>query len=281
MNPAPFLLAGILNVTPDSFSDGGFFHTASEAVRQAGLLADAGAHILDIGGESTRPGAVAVPPDEELARILPVVEASVRLRDSAAGSRLQAVSVDTRRAATARRVLEAGIDIINDVAAALWDPAMAELLAEFKPGYVLMHGPHPPDAMQMHAVYDNVVDTVLDFFERRMAALVQAGLPEDSIVLDPGIGFAKLLEHNIDLLRNISRFHRLGRPLYVGISRKAFLGELTGLPPAALDSATQTATALLAAQGVRIHRVHDVAGAVRALLLAKALTPPGTEAKKM
>jgi dihydropteroate synthase len=181
------------------------------------------------------------------------------------------IAVDTWRSATARTVLEAGADMINDISGASFDPAMAETVGAFKPAYVLMHTPARPEIMQRYTDYANVTDAVLLFFERQMALLVKAGLPESHIALDPGIGFGKTAEQNLELLRNARRLAALGRPLYVGVSRKSFLGALFGLPVAGRDAASQVLTALLARAGVLAHRVHDVAGAVQALRLEKAL----------
>lgn len=266
---APFLVAGIVNATPDSFSDGGLYAEPEKAVAHAARLAAEGAHILDIGGESTRPGAALVSGEEERSRVLPVVRGALALR--AGGAPFPIVAVDTWRADTAKAVLDAGADMINDISGASFDPAMSDVLAQYKPGYVLMHTPAPPAAMQRHTGYADVAGAVLEFLERRMALLVRAGLPESRIALDPGIGFGKTPEQNLELMRQIGRLQTLGRPLYIGISRKSFMGPLLGLPVEARDAATQTATALLSRAGVLAHRVHDVAGAVRALRLAGAL----------
>lgn len=267
--PAPFLLAGIINVTPDSFSDGGSLATAEDAMARCRNMVRDGAHILDIGGESTRPGSAPVSAEAELNRLNPVVAGAVALRD-AASTKIH-VAVDTWRACTAAAVLEAGVDVINDISGASFDPAMAEVVGGFKPGYVLMHSPAPPKTMQRHTAYADVVDDVLAFFERQMAVLTAAGLPEEHIILDPGIGFGKTAEQNMDLLRGAERLHSLDRPLYVGISRKSMFGELLGVPLEARDAATQVLTALLARHGVYVHRVHDVAGAAAALKLAEML----------
>ena len=266
---APFLVAGIVNATPDSFSDGGLYAEPQKAVAHAARLAAEGAHILDIGGESTRPGAALVSGEEERSRILPVVRGALALR--ADDVPFPVVAVDTWRADTAKAVLDAGADMINDISGASFDPAMGDILAHYKPGYVLMHTPAPPATMQRHTGYADVAGAVLEFLERQMALLVRAGLPESHIALDPGIGFGKTPEQNLELMRQIGRLQTLGRPLYIGLSRKSFLGPLLGLPVEARDAATQTATALLFRAGVLAHRVHDVAGAVRALQLAEAL----------
>lgn len=264
--PAPFCLAGILNLTPDSFSDGGHYLDPDTALAHGlRLLAD-GATMLDLGAESTRPGALPLPGDEEKTRLLPVLTA---LRRAVPDTIL---SVDTRRGSTALAALEAGADIINDVAACA-DPQMPDILATFAPGYVLMHSQGDPATMQNNPRYTNVVDEVLAFFERELKKLQRAGLPEDRVALDPGIGFGKRAEHSFALLRHIERFATLGRPVYVGLSMKSFLGDLLHLPVADRGAPTLQATALLAARGVRYHRVHDVAGAACALRLVSALSP--------
>jgi dihydropteroate synthase len=255
-----------VNITPDSFSDGGCCADTDSALRRARRLLEAGAHILDLGGESTRPGAAPVSAEEEQRRVLPVLRGAIGFRADAKALFPQ-LSVDTRHAATAEAVLEAGADMINDVSGEALDPGMAEVAASYTPAYVLVHSPAPPDIMQNHAVYGNVVDTVAAFFERRMTRLVRAGLPESHIALDPGIGFGKTPEQNLDLMRDMERLHGLGRPLYFGVSRKRFLGSLLGLGVTERDTATQVLIALLARAGALVHRVHDVAGAVRALAL--------------
>lgn len=268
--PTPFLVAGIVNLTPDSFSDGGRYFDPECAVARCRSLLREGASILDLGGESTRPGSAPVDAAEEAARLMPVVAACVAMRDAAGDGDFH-VAVDTWRASTARIVLEAGVDIINDISGASFDPGMADVVGGFKPGYVLMHTPAPPKTMGEHTDYGpdgSVVDAVLRFFEKSMTGLVAAGLPEENIILDPGIGFGKTAEQNMELLRGADRLHSLGRPVYVGVSRKRMFGELLGLDLENRDAATQVVTALLAGKGVYVHRVHDVAGAVAALKLA-------------
>jgi len=271
--PAPFLVSGIVNITPDSFSDGGMHYTPKEALARCRRILEEGAAILDLGGESTRPGTTPVDAATELMRLAPTLTACVALRGGA-GEPCFHIAVDTWRAATARAVLETGADIINDISGSTFDPAMPEVLGQYKPGYVLMHCPAPPQTMQAHTKYDaygSVVDAVLDFFEQTMRRLVQAGLPEENIILDPGIGFGKTVEQNMELLRNVARLHSLGRPLYVGVSRKSMFGGLLGLPVEKRDAPTQVVTALLAERGVYVHRVHDVSGALAALKLVQTL----------
>jgi dihydropteroate synthase len=259
---------GIVNVTPDSFYDGDALKTPASAVRHCLRLLDQGARILDLGGASSRPGAREVAPEEEQARLLPVLR-GLRARPPEQGTGREAVvSVDTCRASTARLALEAGADIVNDISACA-DPELLDVLAEYKPGYVLMHS--DPAGMREGPRYAHVVDEALHFFETELARLCAAGLAEQSIVLDPGIGFGKRLEDTVALLRDIARLRSLGRPLLAGLSMKSLFGDLLGLAPDRRGPATQVATALLAGKGVALHRVHDVAGALDALRLAHCL----------
>jgi dihydropteroate synthase len=263
LEPAPFLLVGIVNVTPESFFDGGRYLDPGKAVAHATELAAQGAHVLDIGGESTRPYSEPVEAREEIERILPVI-------DAMAGKGVP-LSVDTTKSEVARAALDAGAAIVNDVSACRFDPALADLLADRRPGYVLMHSQGRPREMQVAPKYRDVVEEILSFFEERMAVLTRAGLPEEHIVLDPGIGFGKLLEHNVAILKGIGRFLCLGRPVYIGLSNKSFLQHLLGLGPAQRGEATMVATAIAAREGARVHRVHDVARAGQALALIQAV----------
>lgn len=265
LGPAPFLVMGIVNVTPDSFSDGGFAFDPADARNHALSLLDQGAAIVDIGGESTRPFSEPVGEQEERRRVLPVVESILAARPDAV------ISVDTYKAAIARDALLAGAQIVNDVSACRFDPELLDVLAQHKPGYVLMHSLGTPKTMQVEPRYDDVVAAVSSFFEERLAGLVKAGLPEDRIVLDPGIGFGKTLDHNLRLIRGLRAFAALGRPVLMGLSNKSFLGALTGLDVGQRGPATQVATALSHASGAWAHRVHQVEQAVTALTLAEAL----------
>ena len=262
LGPAPFVVCAILNVTPDSFYDGGRHAGTNAAVAHGRRLVAEGAAVLDVGGESTRPGAESVDADEELARVLPVVRAL---------SPLAPVSIDTTKASVAAVCLAAGAAIVNDVSACRFDPALMDVLAQKKPGYVLMHAQGTPRTMQRDPRYEDVVDDIRAFFEERLARLTGAGLPEDRVVLDPGIGFGKSLEHNLAIFRRIGEFMSLGRPIYMGLSNKSWLGKLLGLEPGGRQEATRIASALLQTRGVRIHRLHEVAPAVAALRLAEAM----------
>ena len=262
---APFGVVGIVNATPDSFYDGGRYDNPKVALDQAERLIAEGAHVLDIGGESTRPFAEPVSAEEELKRVIPILEGL------AAGKYQVPVSVDTYKASVARQVLENGASIINDVSACRFDPQLREVLAEYKPGYVLMHSLARPDKMQVKPSYTNVIDQLLEFFEFHLQELTKAGLPEKNIVLDPGIGFGKLLEHNLTILRKIERFFSLGRPVYIGLSNKSMWQKLLQLDMDERQTATQVATALLATKGVPIHRVHEVKLTVQTLQIVKSM----------
>lgn len=259
-------IMGILNVTPDSFSDGGLFLRPEAAVMQARRMA-AGADILDIGGESTRPGAVEVAADEEIARTAPVIAA---LR--AAGVDLP-VSIDTRKAAVAQAGFAAGATILNDVTALQYDPAMAGAAAALGAPIILMHSLASPETMQDDPRYDDVLLDVYDALAARLAAAQAAGIPRDRLAVDPGIGFGKTLEHNLALLNRLSLFHGLGVPVLLGASRKRFIGTIGAEAEAARRMPGSLAVALAGvAQGVQMIRVHDVAETRQALSLWQAVT---------
>ena len=251
---------GILNVTPDSFSDGGRTFQTRAAVDWGLQLVDQGADILDVGGESTRPGAAPVPLDEELRRVLPVVEQLAHQTDVP-------ISIDTTKAEVARRAIEAGASIVNDVSGLRFDEQMAAVCAESGVGVVCMHMKGTPQTMQIDPRYDDVVAEISDYFEERLAALQQRGIPPERVVVDPGIGFGKTAEHNLTILKNVARFRESGRPVLIGHSRKRFLKALLGRPVDARTAATIGVAIALAGQGVDILRVHDVR-AVRDALLA-------------
>jgi len=273
LGPAPFLIFGILNVTPDSFHDGGLYANTDAALAHAAVLAGQGAHVLDVGGESTRPFARPVPPEEELERVIPVVRGLHGMRCD--NGMPWAVSVDTYKARTAAAALDAGADIINDVSACAFDPQLLDVLGQYKPGYVLMHSKGRPEDMQKAPEYEDVVEEILDFFEKKLKELTSAGMPEERIMLDPGIGFGKTLEHNLEILRNMDRFERLGLPLMAAVSNKSMFGALCDAAAGQRQNATQAATAILASRGVFAHRVHDVALTVQTLRVAEALTRQG------
>ncbi|MBU1909107.1 MAG: dihydropteroate synthase [Verrucomicrobia bacterium] len=245
------LLMGVLNVTPDSFSDGGRFLDPKRAAEQARRMIAEGADLLDIGGESTRPGAAPVPADEELHRVLPVIEA-IR-----AGSDIP-LSVDTRKAAVASRALEAGADIINDVSALTADPGMPEVAARYRAGVILMHMQGAPPTMQASPQYEQVVQEVRDYLAARLEALAACGLARESMAVDPGIGFGKTLEHNVQLLARLETLTALGRPLILGVSRKSFLGRITGREVGDRLAGSLAAAAWAIARGAHVIRAHDI-----------------------
>jgi dihydropteroate synthase len=242
---------GIVNVTPDSFSDGGSFLKPDAAVAHALRLVQDGADLLDIGGESTRPGSAPVPIDEELRRVVPVVEALAQ-RTSVP------LSVDTSKAEVARQCLMRGARIINDVTA-LADPAMPDVVRSFSAGVVLMHMQGTPATMQLAPRYDEVIGDIGRFFEEKLRWAASLGIPAERIVLDPGIGFGKTRNHNLEILARLAEFQRLGRPLLVGVSRKGFLGKLLDRPLEQRLAASLAAVCYPMAQGAaHILRVHDV-----------------------
>ena len=254
---------GIINVTPDSFSDGGVTFDPAAAIEHGLRLAEAGADLLDIGGESTRPGAARVEANEELRRVLPVVRA---LAERAPVP----ISVDTAKAAVAREALAAGAEVINDVTACRADPAMIPLLAETGCGVCLMHMQGTPATMQQNPTYADVVGEVFGFLRDRRGALEGAGIARAKIALDPGIGFGKTLQHNLDLLRNARHFHRLGCPVLVGHSRKRFIAGVLGDDALDRTAGTIGAALALARHGVQVLRVHEVAAVAGALRLFEA-----------
>ncbi len=257
-------IMGIVNVTPDSFSDGGRLTTSRAAIDHALRLADEGAEILDIGGESTRPGSDPVSIDEELRRVMPVIE-------GLAGKTEARISVDTRKAQVMRRAAAAGASILNDVSALTYDPDALVTAAELGLPVILMHALGDPKTMQVDPRYDHVLLDVFDYLEGRVEAAVAAGIARDRIVIDPGIGFGKTLAHNLELLSGLSLFHGLGGPLALGASRKRFIGGLLGIAEADKRVAGSVGAALAAAaHGAQIIRVHDIAETRQALTVWEA-----------
>jgi dihydropteroate synthase len=251
---------GIVNVTPDSFSDGGQFIDADRAVCHALSLVDDGADILDIGAESTRPGAEPVPEDEEIRRVLPVIE-RVAKRVSVP------ISVDTTKAEVARRAIEAGAVIVNDVSGLTGDPQMPSVCARAGAGVVCMHRQGTPQTMQIAPRYDDVVAEIAEYLSGRIKDLEQQGIAHERIIIDPGIGFGKTSAHNLAILRNVARFRTMGRPVLIGHSRKRFLSKLLGRTVDELVAGTIGVAVALALQGTDVLRVHDVR-AVRDALAA-------------
>jgi len=260
-------LMGIVNVTPDSFSDGGLYLDAEAAVAHGRELVGEGADILDVGGESTRPGAAAVDAGEERRRTEPVVQAL-----AAEGA---TVSIDTSKAAVAEAALDAGARIVNDVTAFATEPELADLCAARGCGVVLMHMQGSPRTMQENPTYDDVVDDVRAFLAERVEFATGRGVAEDSIWVDPGIGFGKTAEHNLKLLRRLGELRELGRPIVIGTSRKSFLGTLTGRDASGRIGGTIASNVIALVNGAEIFRVHDVDAVRDALIVAEAILGRG------
>jgi dihydropteroate synthase len=262
--PRPAVVVGVVNVTPDSFSDGGKFLAADAAVAHALELEAEGAEILDIGGESTRPNAEPVSEAEELRRVMPVIE-------QLSGKIKAAISIDTMKPAVARAALAAGASIVNDVAASRNNAAMWQIVAEYRAGYICMHAQGSPQTMQKKPVYTDVVREVGDFFVDQLEKLKSVGVAADHILLDPGIGFGKSTEHNLRLLAGLRSFTGTGRPVLLGVSRKSFIEKLSGAKlnerlPGSLACAT-----LAVADGVQFIRTHDVLATVQAIRMTEAV----------
>ena len=262
---------GILNVTPDSFSDGGNYDSMAPAMEHALRMFDEGAAIVDIGGESTRPGADPVDAESEMKRVLPVIEAILRQRPQAL------LSIDTSKALVARAACEAGASIINDVTGLKGDPEMVAVVAETGAGLVIMHAQGTPQTMQECPSYENVVKEVREFFQQQIRFAVDAGVNLEAIALDPGIGFRKNDEHNAELLSHLPQLMIDSHPLLIGISRKSFIGRLLNQPDSSQRSASTVAlTALTRSKGALIHRVHEVRPNYDALLMAEAVMGRGS-----
>jgi len=262
--PRPALIMGVVNVTPDSFSGGGQFLDAGRAVARGLELVEQGAEILDVGGESTRPGAEPVSETEELRRVIPVVK-------KLAGRVKVLVSIDTTKPGVARAALQAGAGIVNDVAANRDDDAMWRIVAEAGAGYICTHMQGTPQTMQANPVYADVVTEVGDFFRERLRRLNASGVKFDQVVLDPGIGFGKTLEHNLQLLARLRSFTNIQRPLLLGVSRKGFIGKLLGPDVTARLPASLACACLAVEAGVQIIRAHDVAETVQAVRMTEAM----------
>jgi dihydropteroate synthase len=263
-----FRLMGIVNVTPDSFSDGGRYLSAREAIEHGRSLVVEGAEIVDVGGESTRPGAAPVPAAEELRRVRPVVEGLAAADWDRAGAQ---ISIDTSKAVVARAALQAGASLVNDVSALRGDRQMAALIAETGAECCLMHMRGDPRTMQQDPRYEDVVDDVKAFLAERLEFAVRAGIAEDRVLLDPGIGFGKTLDHNLQLLARLDEIVALGRPVVVGTSRKAFLGRIGGDADGPRRLAGTIASNVLALErGASVFRVHEVAPVREALAVAAA-----------
>jgi len=258
------LIMGVLNVTPDSFSDGGQCLNPEVAIERAQQMIAEGADLIDIGGESTRPGSSYVDQDEEIKRISPILILLRKLTNIP-------LSIDTRKAAVARMALDLGADIINDVSALQDDPRMAQLIQESGAGVVLMHRQGHSVTMQKAPQYEDVVGEIKAFLSKRVSMAQSMGIPADHIIVDPGIGFGKTLNHNLEILGNIGELLPLGQPILIGVSRKAFIGTLTGKPVGEREMGNAAALAAAVWQGAHIVRVHDVGAIHDAILVAQAL----------
>lgn len=255
---------GILNITPDSFSDGGLYLDREQAIDHGLKMAVDGADIIDIGGESTRPGSDPTPAEVELKRILPVISGIKRHTDAL-------ISVDTMKSEVARAAIEEGADIINDISALRNDPEMMGLAVEKNAPVILMHMKRTPKTMQVNPRYDDVLSELYTFFEERIGRAVENGLNREKIIIDPGIGFGKRLQDNLTLIRNLHSFQPLDQPILIGISRKSFIGKILGLPSTDRVEGSIASAVISILQGAHILRVHDVAAVKRAVLMAEAI----------
>ncbi len=259
------IIMGVLNVTPDSFSDGGRYVTESSIIKQAQHLIETGAHIIDIGGESTRPFSEPVPLEEELSRVIPAIKAIRSFSQIP-------ISIDTTKAEVAQKALEAGADIINDVSALRFDNKMAHLAASTGVPVILMHMKGTPQDMQVNPVYEDVVGEILEFFRERLDFCNDSGIDLHQTIIDPGIGFGKRFQDNLDIINGLSTLSVLGRPILVGPSRKAFLGQITGHDrPELRDNATCGAVVAAVLNGASIVRVHEPGCVVDAVKVAHTL----------
>lgn len=255
---------GILNVTPDSFSDGGLYLEWDKAIERAIQMEEEGADIIDIGGESTRPGAAPVSLDEELERVIPVIEG---LR----GRLKTPISIDTYKGRVAEEAIRVGASIINDISGLMFDPEMAGLSAKYDIPLIIMHIKGTPRDMQVNPVYEDIIGEIIDFLEERISIAIKVGVREDRIIIDPGIGFGKTFEHNIEIISRLGEFSSLGRPILFGPSRKSFIGNILNLPPAERLEGTAAAVAIGIMKGANIVRVHDVLTMVKVAKVADAI----------
>jgi len=258
------LVMGILNVTPDSFSDGGRFFSNSDIAAQIDIMVESGADIIDVGGESTRPYAEPLSIEDELARVLPAIRL-IRQRYPIP------ISIDTTKAEVARKALDEGADIINDISALRFDQNMISLVRETEVPVIIMHMQGTPSDMQVDPHYDDVVVEIKDFFKERIAWAAENGVSGKRLIIDPGIGFGKTVEHNLSILRRVSEFSELGCPVLIGHSRKAFIGKLLNTEVDERDVASAAISALCTMKGVSILRVHDVGKTVQAVRMAEAI----------
>lgn len=256
---------GILNITPDSFSDGGLFYEPERALEHALKMVEDGADIVDIGGESTRPGSEPLPEEEEIRRVVPVIKRlSAQIKVP--------ISIDTYKSRVARAAIEAGASIVNDISGLRFDPEMKKVVAEYKVPVVIMHIKGTPKTMQLNPTYEALIPEIMDYLREGIMIAKEAGIPEELIIIDPGIGFGKTFEHNLEIINNLSEFTYLERPILVGPSRKAFIGKILGdVPPLMRLEGTLAAVAISAYNGANIVRVHDVPETVKVLKVVDAI----------
>lgn len=260
------IVMGILNVTPDSFSDGGKYNNVDDAVQHFFDMVNDGAQIIDIGGESTRPGAETVDPQIEIDRILPVLKEVVEKCNNLEEKPL--ISIDTRKSQVAKAALENGADIINDISGLSFDEEMASIVAQFDAPIIIMHSKGDPKTMQLNPHYDDLMYEMLSFFEQKISYACKEGIKEDNIIIDPGIGFGKTVDHNLTILKNLEEFRKFNRPICLGTSRKSFLGKILNIEePAQRDIATCATISLAISKKVDIIRVHNTKMAMQAVLL--------------
>ena len=256
---------GILNVTPDSFSDGGRYFDKASAIRRAYEMVEEGADIIDVGGESTRPGSEPVPLQEEIDRTIPVIEEiSKKIKVP--------VSIDTYKAEVARRALDAGASIVNDISGLRFDPEMPKVVSQYKVPVVIMHIKGTPKDMQANPIYEALIPEIMDYFRESIRLAVESGITEDKIIIDPGIGFGKTFDHNLEIIKNLREFTLLEKPLLVGVSRKAFIGKILGDAPVSERlEGSEAAAAISILNGANIIRVHDVKEMKKVALVADAI----------
>ncbi len=258
-------IMGVLNITPDSFSDGGLYFDREKAVEHALRLAEEGADILDIGGESTRPGSDTVSVEEEIRRTVPVIEAVAKKIKVP-------ISIDTYKADVARRALDAGASLVNDISGLRFDPEMPKVVAQYRAPLILMHIKGRPKDMQQNPVYEALIPEIMDYLRISIRLAAKSGIPEDTLIIDPGIGFGKTIDHNLEIIRNLKEFTLLGRPVAVGVSRKAFIGKiLGGASSSERVEGTAAAVAIAIMNGARIVRVHDVKEMAKVARVADAV----------
>ena len=258
------LVMGILNVTPDSFSDGGLFFNAGTAVERAERMVAEGADIIDVGGESSRPGADSVSIEIEMDRVLPVIEKLAKTIKIP-------ISIDTYKSSVARRALDVGASIVNDISALQADPDMASVVAEAGAPAILMHMKGTPKDMQLHPRYDSLIPEIISFLKTRVQAAVDAGISSDQIIIDPGIGFGKTIAHNLEIIRRLREFRSLEKPILIGTSRKSFIGKVLDLPADDRLEGTAATVAVAIANGADIVRVHDVREMARVACMTDAI----------